>query len=987
MKLSHSQHALLRAHPLRRGFWITLLVYAVLFVLSEFLRPKPNIEDAKPAGLGDFQFPTATEDRVVPLIWGTIQVKGPNVVWYGDLIQEPITEKVKTGLFSSETIIKGFRYKVGIQFAFCRGPVDELLRIWIGDDLVFDGSVVHNGTVTIDEPELFGGDDLGNGGVVGTLRFFAGTVNQAVSSYLDDFQLEGGKTPAYRGTCYLAPSADPIYIGNSTSIKPWKFELRRIPNGLGLSAGDAELNGGNDCNPANVLYEIFTDLEWGLGQPGAKIDTTSFSNAAATLADEGNGFSFLLDREMKAIDLVELVEQQISGKVFFNTVSAKWQIRLARADYDIDTIPVISEANALEIKDFTRGSWEDTTNIVRAKFNDRANEYMGTFALAQDSANIALQDGVNVSTTVNYPGVKDAALANQLAWRTLRTLSYPLAKATFVVDRSFYATNPVDVFAFTSTKFGLTKMPMRVTRVDLGDLENNQVTIDCVQDVFFFQVGSFGDPGGTGWSGPQDALLPFLSAEQLAFEAPRGFVSRSPDTTGFPPMIWAGARRRGPEVGARIVQRNAVGTPSGNFAQVAETFQLLFIGELLSSLASGQATPTATITITNSPDSQTDLIAAFDRARDEFSLEPPTIEDLGENLVNLVYVWDGTNDGEFMLVRTAVVNGGANVDMQTVYRGVLDTVQKSFAAGDQVFLVFAGGNVGGPIPETNNVHVKLLSFSLSDEVAVGSATQIALTMNRRVRRPYPPSRISIGGTQWATTVSLEQTNPGGDDAKGFSVSFLRRDYRTGNGLSEIPPLTTDAQTLDPSFPAANSTTHDMQVRNDPNGANTLLHTDSAIAGTANNQNRTRLLHETGGVLPTRLRTVTAAVHNESGDVGLSSRQSLTHDFNVTSELTGQFQFGDLDTNVVSAVYTATVAGTYGVTIGTAFPTTGNVQYRINGGGFVTVIPQGSTSGSIPGVAVSDTIEFRHTSTDTNALTHLQMNAPGAGQDGWAILFV
>lgn len=986
MKLSHSQQAVLRAHPQRRGFWITLLVYAVLFVLSEFLRPKPNIEDAKPAGLGDFQFPTATEDRVVPLLWGTIQVKGPNVVWYGDLIQQPITEKIKTGLFSSETIIKGFKYKVGIQFAFCRGPVDELLRIWIGDDLVFDGSVTHGNTLTIDEPDLFGGDDLGNGGVVGTLRFFAGTANQAVSSYLDDFQLEGSKTPAYRGTCYLAPSADPIYIGNSTSIKPWKFELRRIPNGLGLPDVQAEVNGGNDANPANVLYEIFTDTDWGLGQPTSAIDTTSFEDAAEVLATEGNGFSFLLDREMKTIDLVDLVEQQISGKVFFNIVEAKWQIRLARADYDIDTIPVISEANAIAIKDFTRGSWEDTTNIVRAKFNDRANEYQGTFALAQDSANIALQNGVNVSTTVNYPGVKDAALANQLAWRTLRTLSYPLAKATFIMDRSFYATNPVDVFAFTSTKFGLTKLPMRVTRVDLGDLENNQVTLDCVQDVFFFQVGSFGDPGDTGWGPPQDALLPFLSAEQLAFEAPRGFVSRSPDTTGFPPMIWAGARRRGPEVAAHIVERHSSGTPSGNFSQTADTFQLLFIGELLNSLASGQATPTSTITITNSPDTQADLIAAFDRARDELSNEPPTIEDLGENLVNLVYVWDGTNDGEFMLVRTAVANG-ANVDMQTVYRGVLDSVQQSFDAGDQVFLVFAGGNVGGPIPETNNVHVKLLPFSLSDEVDVASATQIAFTMNRRVRRPYPPSRISIGGTQWASTVSLEQTNPGGDDAKGFSVSFLRRDYRVGNGLSEIPPLTTDAQTLDSSFPAANNTKHDMQVRNDPNGTNTLLHTDTAIAGTANNQNRTRILHEAGGTLPTRLRTVTNATHDESGDVGLASRQSLTHDFNVTSELTGQFQFGDLDTNVVSALYTATVAGTYNFTIGTAFPTTGDVEYRLNGGGFVTLIPQGSMSGSIVGVAVSDTIEIRHTSTDTGALTHLQMNAAGAGQDAWGILFV
>ena len=75
----------------------------------------------------------------------------------GDLLQQPYQGR-------------GFKYKVGIQFAFCRGVVDELLRIWIGDDEVFNGSVTHDTTLTINNPDLFGGDDLGNGGVGGTMR-------------------------------------------------------------------------------------------------------------------------------------------------------------------------------------------------------------------------------------------------------------------------------------------------------------------------------------------------------------------------------------------------------------------------------------------------------------------------------------------------------------------------------------------------------------------------------------------------------------------------------------------------------------------------------------------------------------------------------------------------------------------------------------------------------------------------------------------------
>ncbi len=46
--------------------------------------------------------------------------------------------------------------------------VDSIRRVWIGEDEVFSGTVTHGNTLTIDEPNLFGGDKLGNGGIVGT---------------------------------------------------------------------------------------------------------------------------------------------------------------------------------------------------------------------------------------------------------------------------------------------------------------------------------------------------------------------------------------------------------------------------------------------------------------------------------------------------------------------------------------------------------------------------------------------------------------------------------------------------------------------------------------------------------------------------------------------------------------------------------------------------------------------------------------------------
>jgi hypothetical protein len=1033
-------------------FFTTLLLYAVLFVLSEILRPKPNIEDAKPAGLGDFQFPTATESRVVPLLWGTVRVKGPNVVWYGDFRQEPIKETIKTGLFSKKTIIKGYKYHLGMQLAFCRGGptgVDLLSRVWIGDDEVFSGVVNHNDTFTIDCPELFGGDELGNGGTVGTLRFFAGTPTQGISTYLagrstiltasvaaggtgyavDDIltlvggtftqvakfqvnsvggsgevltasvfddgnysaaptsptattggsgsgctltltfdealQEEGGDTPAYRGTCFMAPDTENIYLGNSTSIKPWSVELSRIPTYLGLTSDTVNTY---DANPMNVIYELMTDTEWGFGFSASTIDLANFVAAGNTLRTEGNGFSYFLDRQIEASELLKLLQEQVDGIVFFNQLVGKWQINLARDDYDVLLVPEITVANRHDLESFARGSWEDTTNEVRTKFNDRDDEYKETFGFAQDLSNIRVLQGVAVTVESNLPGVKNAQLATNIAWRKLRTLSYPLAKATVVVDRTFYATQPGSVVSFTDANLGLNKLAMRVQRVDLGELHDNKVRLDLIQDVFTSAVGSFAPAPNTGWEPPTDALRAFDANKQVAFEAPRGFITRDPDSGGaITAKVWAGARRKGPEVGFKITERHHPTTPTGSFTEIGESFQLFLIGKLQAPLAVGSAVPLSTLTITPNPDLQTALEALF--------TDGASVSDIGANLINLILV-----DNEFMLP-TSAQTSGANVQLNGTYRGVLDSVQSVHSTGANVYLLFAGGNLSTTaLPETDQVHIKLLPFSATDELPEGSATQIAFQMRSRARRPIAPSRLSLDGTAWASTTSLE-ANGAGAATYGIDLSIIRRDYRA---MDEIPPLTTDAATLDATFPTANNTVHSVAVRNDPSGTNTLLFTDT-FSGTQHDVLRLRILQATDGVIPTNLRFEILANHDDGGS-NYDSLVPLRHDFTVSSALTGQFNFTALDTNDVSSLYTATVAGTYAFTLSSAF-TAGNVQYRLNGGAFTNLITAGNTSGSILGVVISDTIEIRHTSTDVGALKQLDMNAPGAGQDGYAILFV
>jgi hypothetical protein len=57
-------------------------------VISAMLAPKPP--EPRAAAIGDFDVPTADQDRAIPVVFGKVWITGPNVVWYGDLKVVPI---------------------------------------------------------------------------------------------------------------------------------------------------------------------------------------------------------------------------------------------------------------------------------------------------------------------------------------------------------------------------------------------------------------------------------------------------------------------------------------------------------------------------------------------------------------------------------------------------------------------------------------------------------------------------------------------------------------------------------------------------------------------------------------------------------------------------------------------------------------------------------------------------------------------------------
>jgi hypothetical protein len=67
---------------------IALVLMIIASILAMVLTPLPPPPRA--ASLSDFKVPTAEAGRPVPVIFGTVMLKGPNVVWYGNLFTDPI---------------------------------------------------------------------------------------------------------------------------------------------------------------------------------------------------------------------------------------------------------------------------------------------------------------------------------------------------------------------------------------------------------------------------------------------------------------------------------------------------------------------------------------------------------------------------------------------------------------------------------------------------------------------------------------------------------------------------------------------------------------------------------------------------------------------------------------------------------------------------------------------------------------------------------
>ena len=124
----------------------------------------------------------------------------------------------------------GYRYGMGLHFALCHGPVDQLIEIKAGDRSAWSTALTASGAFTIDQPQLFGGDER-EGGISGPAYLLMGDAAQTLPPALSADM--SGIEVAFRGLTTLFFNG--LVTSNNPYIKPWDFRVRRIINGWSIN--------------------------------------------------------------------------------------------------------------------------------------------------------------------------------------------------------------------------------------------------------------------------------------------------------------------------------------------------------------------------------------------------------------------------------------------------------------------------------------------------------------------------------------------------------------------------------------------------------------------------------------------------------------------------------------------------------------------------------------------------------------------------------
>lgn len=641
----------------------------------------------------------------------------------------------------------GYHYIMSLLFGLCRGPINEIREITVGDKTALGGNLCSPLPGTINQPNLFGGEEK-EGGIQGGYRLYMGKLDQVldgaqsvvigsrgpvrIGKLRDLRTILPGKVSMLRGIVTFH------FNGLISSMNPypkeWAFRCRRTTAGWHTGAAwyfnKATIWMGNGTimamNPAHMIYQLLTDPDWGAGEDTEEIYEPSFIEAANTLCAEGFGLCMKWERKDDVDKYIKTVLDHIGAALFQDRESGLYVLKLIRGDYNVEDLPLFTpDSGLIEITEDDSEAVADAINEVIATGknpNDRGNDIQ---VRVQNIAAMQATGG-RVSSPVSYPGIPTTELLTRVAQRDLKAASLGLKRFTVKLDRRAWRIYPGMPFRIAHPKRGIGEIVVRVgDGEDPGDFEDGYIQFKVVEDVFSMPLTSFVPPVDNEWEAPSQEALPPL--EQRLIEASYRDIYV----------------QRGASEADAMTSTDAVIAQLAASANVSNReFQLwsAIDPDDLTYKSDGFFTDYGT------------LVAGIGPYDDTMKLENLTAGFDQDAVV-----------GQALLIGDeiiGVVSYDAIGDEFTISRGAADTLPQSHATGARCWTIDDDAASDGTLYQSGEViNTKVLSKTSSDVLDFDDATTNTITLRARQARPYPPADFRVDGELIFTANGGERAEP------------------------------------------------------------------------------------------------------------------------------------------------------------------------------------------------------------------------------------
>ena len=701
------------------GLGLAFIAISVAVTLASaayaIIQARKGNAEALGANIDDFNPTLVKEGVVVPVIYGRVRTRG-NLIHWGNLVNVPIKQKGGGKGGGGGSTVTGFQV-----FA----------DVW---------QTIGMGKLTLIDTIL---DDK-----IQTIQASSFDYNDGTSTTIPTFTADG---TLLEFQSHLNPVAHAaikrMFLGeNATTIPTIEFIVERDLSYLPLT--NANMANGN--NPAAVIMDMLILA----GKQLADFNLTSFTEADTYFFNKGYALNLKFDSRGSLDEAID----EVLGYVDMTTFRDNLGRIGVRALSENDTFSESITKEDITKFSMSRPTWSQVPNEFVATFTSESDNFK-TATVKTINPAAAMLAGSIISSTRDLKAYRDASTASKRITEIMKRESYPQAQFKIETSEKYSLMLPGDILRLSHDDYNIVSTDIRLTQVDISELETNKVNLQGVQHSESLFDDVFKIAGGGEFS--------TIKQDFTLVEAPFVKIFELPYLNEFSDKYLMLVERSGFFETGYLVQTSP--TISGDYTTTLESTTFSLRGTLNAAY--------------NGDGTAIDDTVGFEITFTKFDPEFDSIDRAEQLFTEQRFAIIGD---EIMSFATVTITSPTSLRLDGIVRGVFNTPIQSHSVSAEVWLTTFEDNILNNLA-FSDFFVKVLPQFINDTLSPGLATAINVTSTGKVLEPREVSLIKATKTGGNVLVELFPNVVGIPGAGDLNVAepYGDRPFNIGGATFEI----------------------------------------------------------------------------------------------------------------------------------------------------------------------------------------------------------